>query len=82
LLAGFVATISFFLQGGAASIFIVLVVFILSLFLSTFFISLHADAAEAIQVIFLVDYKFAKQNEKDKNRHSLSKLRLRNPAFA
>lgn len=55
-LAGLVSTINILLQGKETSLFIALVVFILSLFLSTFFISLHADAAEAIQIIFLLDY--------------------------
>lgn len=55
LLGGIVAVISFFLQGGQPSAFIVLLVFVLTLFLSTFFISIHADAAEAIQIIFLLD---------------------------
>ena len=47
------------IQGRQTSVYIVLVVFLLSLFISTFFISLHADAAEAMQVIMLMDYHFA-----------------------
>jgi hypothetical protein len=36
-----------------------LVVFVLGLFISTFFISFHADATEAIQIVFLMDEHFA-----------------------
>jgi hypothetical protein len=82
LLAGIVATISFFLQGSSTSIFIVLLVFLISLFISTFFISLHADAAEAIQIIFLLDYKLAKHGEKNHEKHAIPNLRLRNQAIA
>jgi hypothetical protein len=45
LLAGLVATVSIILQGKHTSVYIVVVVFLLSLFLTTFFISLHADSA-------------------------------------
>jgi hypothetical protein len=76
-----VATISFFLQG-EASVFIVLIVFVMSLFLSTFLISLHADAAEAIQIIFLLDVELARQGERNKNKHDIPNLKLRNRTIA
>jgi hypothetical protein len=38
---------------------VVLVVFILTLFLSTFFIRFHADASEAMLIIFLMDEHLA-----------------------
>lgn len=81
LLAGLVATLSFFLQG-EASVFIVLIVFVVSLFLSTFLISLHADAAEAIQIIFLLDVELARQSERNKNKHDIPNLKLRNRTIA
>jgi len=59
LLAGLVATVSIILQGKHTSVYIVVVVFLLSLFLTTFFISLHADSAESIQIVFLMDQYFA-----------------------
>jgi hypothetical protein len=82
LLGGIVAAISFFLQGGQASVFIVLLVFVLTLFLSTFLISLHADAAEAIQIIFLLDLELARQLQKDTNKHAIPQLKLRNKDIA
>jgi hypothetical protein len=54
LLAGVVGLVNFLLQGKDTSLFVVLVVFILSLFISTLWISLHADATDAIQVTFLL----------------------------
>ena len=59
LLAGLVATVSILLQGKQTSVYIVAVVFMLSLFITTFFISLHADAAESIQIVLLMDQHFA-----------------------
>ena len=79
LIAGLVATISFFVQGSEVSIFIVGIVFIFSLFIATFFISLHADAAEAIQIIFLLDYDFAKKKGK---KNDISNLKLLNTSLA
>jgi hypothetical protein len=59
LLAGLVATVSVLFQGKRTSVYIVAVVFLLSLFITTFFISLHADSAESIQIVFLMDQYFA-----------------------
>jgi len=59
LLAGLASVINLIIQGSSKSVFVVLVVFILTLFLSTFFISFHADASESIQIIFLMDEHFA-----------------------
>jgi hypothetical protein len=55
---------------------------VLTLFLSTFFISIHADAAEAIQIIFLLDLELAKKNEKNKSKHAITTLKLRNRTIA
>jgi hypothetical protein len=55
---------------------------VLTLFLSTFFISIHADAAEAIQIIFLLDLELAKKNEKNKSKHAIPTLKLRNRTIA
>jgi hypothetical protein len=59
LLAGLAAIINLLIQGSSKSVFVVLVVFILTLFLSTFFISFHADASEAMLIIFLMDEHLA-----------------------
>lgn len=69
LIAGIVAIVSFFLQGASTSVFVVLVVFIMALFIATFFISLHADAAESVQIIFLMDEYFATQEMSPRLRH-------------
>jgi uncharacterized membrane protein YGL010W len=70
LLAGLVAIVSVVLQGSQTSVYIVAVVFLLGLFIATFFISLHADAAESIQIVLLMDQYFASKllNEEQK-RH-------------
>jgi hypothetical protein len=55
LLAGITGLVNLLLQGKDASLFIVLTVFLFSLFISTLWISLHADATDAMQVTFLLD---------------------------
>jgi fatty acid desaturase len=82
LLAGLAAVINLLIQGSNKSIFVVLVVFILTLFLSTFFISFHADASEAIQIIFLMDEHFANRelnadNHVEFNEVIINKMKLR-----
>ena len=59
LLAGLMAMINLLLQGPTKSIFILLLVFLLGLFLATFFVSFHADSTESVQIIFLLDEYFA-----------------------
>lgn len=58
LLGGVVGLLNFILQGSERSLFVVLVVFVLGLFISTLWISLHADGTDAIQVTFLLEEKF------------------------
>jgi NADH:ubiquinone oxidoreductase subunit 6 (subunit J) len=45
------------------SIYAYIVILIGALVISTFFISMHADAAEAIQIIYLLDQEFLHRNE-------------------
>ena len=72
LLAGLIAVLNISLQGTRTSVFLVLVVFILGLFIGTFFISLHADATEAIQIIFLMDEYFATKDLPADQRQNLN----------
>ncbi len=44
-----------------------MIVFLLSSVISTFFINVHEDANEAIQIFFLFEYSFAKDSQADKN---------------
>lgn len=53
-IAGIVGLICLYVKGTIAPISL-LVMFFLSLFISTFFISLHADAAEAIAISFMAN---------------------------
>ena len=45
------------------SIFALLLIIVGSLTISTFFISLHADTAEAIQIVYLMDQEFRKREK-------------------
>lgn len=54
LILGIMAIFALYVKG-SISIFALLVIMIQTLFISTLFISIHADAAEAIQIIFLAD---------------------------
>lgn len=51
--AGVVAILSLWLGGEQTSQIAIIIVILFSMFVSTFFISIHADAAEAIQILFL-----------------------------
>ncbi len=72
LIAGIVSSINIFQQGSDVSVFIVLVAFIMSLFLSTFFISMHSDAAESIQIMFLMDEHFASKEVPEDQRNQFN----------
>jgi N-acetylmuramoyl-L-alanine amidase len=50
---------------GNISIYALLVIMVETLFISTLFISVHADATEAIQIIFLTDEEFNRQRRED-----------------
>ena len=54
-IAGLVAILSLWLNGEQISQLAIIIVVLLSLFISTFFISIHADAAEATQILFLAE---------------------------
>ena len=85
LLAGLMAIINLLLQN--KSIFIVFIVFVLGLFTCTFFISLHADATESIQIIFLLDEYFAEKQlggsaKKEFNDSVIKKMKFHKPFAA
>ena len=47
------------------SIYACLIILIVTLIISTFFISMHADAAEAIQIFYLFDQEFIHRGENE-----------------
>jgi hypothetical protein len=47
------------------SLYALLIILIGALVISTFFISMHADAAEAIQIIYLLDQEFLHRGENE-----------------
>ena len=53
LIAGFISILGLYLKGTGISLYTIGIIIVLTIFISTFFISLHTDAAEAIQIIFL-----------------------------
>jgi hypothetical protein len=57
------------------SIYALLLIFAGSLAISTFFISLHADIAEAIQIVYLLDQEFlSRAKGQAKNKHEIEML--------
>ena len=64
--------VNIFLQGSNKSVFTLLVVFLLSLFVSTFFVSFQADVSESIQIIFLMDEYFANQELRSEIKNDLN----------
>lgn len=56
------------------SIYVFLIIMIGALVISTFFISMHADAAEAIQIIYLLDveFQYRGENELKHNKQGLA----------
>lgn len=54
LIVGLIAIFALYIKG-AVSIYAILVIMIQTLFIATLFISAHADATEAIQIVFLAD---------------------------
>lgn len=55
LIAAGIAIAGLYLKGTGISLYTIGLLIFLGIFISTFFISIHADAAEAIQIIFLED---------------------------
>lgn len=53
LIAGILAIVSLYINGIGTSFYVMLFVIVQTVFISTLFISLHADAAEALQLILL-----------------------------
>ena len=68
LIAGGVAIAGLYLKGSGLSALTILFIILLAIFISTFFISIHADAAEAIQIIFLEDEEFTKRHNEEQFR--------------
>ena len=61
LLAGIVTLISLYIKG-EIQIYTIGVIALLCVFVATFFISLHADASEAIQIMVLCEEEFSKRS--------------------
>ena len=64
LIAGINAIFALYIKGNI-SLYAMLLIMIITLFISTLFISMHADAAEAIQVILLEDEEFNRREKDD-----------------
>ena len=60
LLAGIMAILALYMKGDI-SIYALLIVMVQTLFIGTLLISAHADAAEAIQIVFLFDEEYARR---------------------
>lgn len=56
-----------------SSIFALIIIIGGALTISTFFISLHADIAESIQVIYLMDQEFTDRMRREKEEKGISK---------
>ena len=61
LIAGIAGILNLLLQGDMTNLPILTTVFVLSLFVSTFWISLHADACESFQILFMMNWNFTKE---------------------
>lgn len=55
------------------SIYALLLIIVGSLTVATFFISIHADVAESLQIIYLMDQEFSSRARGD-NRHKVEGL--------
>lgn len=73
LLVGIMTIFALYVKGNI-SIFALLVVMIQTLFISTLFISIHADAAEAIQIVFLADEEFIREKKEDNQAYDRNNL--------
>lgn len=57
---------------GVISIYALILIIVNTIFVSTFFISIHADATEAIQIIFLADEELTRRGRQDPQLHTHS----------
>ena len=73
LVTGIMIILALYLKGNI-SIYALLVIMIQTVFISTLFISIHADAAEAIQIIFLADEEFIRQRKEDEKTYDRENL--------
>ena len=62
LVTGVMTILALYIKGNI-SIYALLVIMIQTIFIATLFISVHADATEAIQIIFLADEEFIRQRK-------------------
>lgn len=60
LISGIVGIIALYLKGTIAP-FAVFIIVVMTIFVCTFFISIHADAAEAILILFLAEEELGKR---------------------
>jgi hypothetical protein len=74
---GLVAIISLYMNGNI-SIFALLIIIILAVFISTMFISYHSDMAEAIQVVLLTLEELNAINDRTSDRSQLRNLTKEN----
>lgn len=80
LIAAGVAILALYIKGTNISAYVIAFILALTIFVETFFISIHADAAEAIQIIFLEDEEFHKRSREDKNDRNFNRNDI-NQAF-
>lgn len=73
LITGIMAIMALYMKGNI-SIYALLVIMVQSLFIATLFISVHADATEAIQIIFLTDEEFVHQKKEDDQTYDRGNL--------
>lgn len=73
LIVGVMAILALYIKGNI-SIYALLVIMVQTLFIATLFISIHADATEAIQIIFLTDEEFARQRKEDDKTYDRGNL--------
>lgn len=64
LLAGIMGIFALYVKGNI-SIYALVIVMVQTIFIATLLISIHADAAEAIQIVFLSDEEFSRRHTED-----------------
>lgn len=60
LIAGIASLVGMYISGNI-QLLVIGFILAMSIFISTFFIALHADASEAIQIMFLIEEEFSKR---------------------
>ena len=72
------ASIAALLFKGSIEPYFIIITLVFGVFISTFFISYHADAAEALQIMFLMSEEFTKRNDTVKKATNILHRRDRN----